>query len=73
MRGRPLQLCAQRVFVRRIKEIPAAVCAGACCYVRGLEGLKGSAAECADQTAICSKLNKNAVCGRSPYTGGEPR
>ena len=27
MRGRPLQLCAQRVFVKKIEERPAAVCA----------------------------------------------
>ena len=36
--------------------------------------LKGSTAECADQNYGFSKeLNKTQFCGRSPYTGGEPR
>ena len=52
MHGRPLQLCAQRDFVKKIEERPAAVCAGACYCVRGFEGFKGSVAECADQTVV---------------------
>ena len=39
-----------------------------------LGDLKGSAAECADQNCgFCKELNKTQFCGRSPYTGGEPR
>ena len=33
-----------------------------------------SVAECADQNCgFCKELNKTQFCGRSPYTGGEPR
>ena len=42
--------------------------------MRGFKDLKGSAAECADQNCdFVEKLNKTQFCGRSPYTGGEPR
>ena len=63
MRGRPLQLCAQRVLV--IKKIYSCV--------HSFEELKGSAAECVDlNCGFCKELNKTQFCGRSPYTGGEP-
>ena len=45
-----------------------------CSCVRGFKDLKGSAAKCANQNCGFSKeLNKTQFCGRSPYTGGEPR
>ena len=52
-----------------------ALCAEACSCVRDFEDLKGSAAECVDQNCgfFCKELNKIQFCGRSPYTGGEPR
>ena len=50
------------------------MCIEACSYVRSFEDLKGSAAECADQSCgFCKELNKTQFCGRKPYTGGEPR
>ena len=45
-----------------------------CSCVRDFKDVKGSAAECADQNYGFSKeLNKMQFCGRSRYTGGEPR
>ena len=40
----------------------------------GFEDLKGSATEGTDHNyGFCRKLNKTQLCGRNPYTGGEPR
>ena len=42
--------------------------------VHSLGELNGSTAECADQNCgFCRKLNKTQLCGRNPYTRGEPR
>ena len=44
-------VCAEG-FCKKIKERSTAVYVEACCCVRGLKGLKGSAAMCADQTVV---------------------
>ena len=55
-------------------RISAAVCAEACSCVCSFKDLKGSAAEYEDHNCgFCKELNKTQFCGRSPYTGGEPR
>ena len=88
MRGRPLQLCAQRVFVKKgtatecvvrdCKKGTATECAIRDCKKElqlsaQLDLKDGSAAECADQKCCFVRSGiKVQFCGRSPYAGGEP-
>ena len=62
MHGQSLQLCAQRVFVRKELQLSAQ-----------LDLKDGSVAKCADQNCCFVRSGiKAQFCGRSPYTGGEP-
>ena len=69
MRGRPLQLCAQRVFVRRLRKDlqlcaqgPAAVCTA----VKDRRDLQLSAQI---KLWFCSKLNKTQFVDVAPTLG----
>ena len=56
VRGRPLQLCAQRVFGDK----------GNLQLCAWLKDLKGYTAECTDQNCgFCKELNKTQFCGRN--------
>ena len=76
MRGQPLQLFAQRVFVRKELQLSAQLeIVRKELQLSAQLGLKDvSAAECADQNyGFVRSGIKAHFCGRSPYTGGEPR